>query len=121
MPSYTKMIARGAERLPLLKRLPMVELLMAAEVIALAKDHYERLTVDDRRRLVVLLRTARGRPSQLTADQQAELQAIVAKAAPRHFAATAVDKLSPVPVPAHVKRRIAGPGAPPAATPGPSD
>ena len=99
--------------MPMLKRLPMVELLMAAEVIALAKDHYERLTIDDRRRLVSLLKTAKGRPSRLSPDQQAELQAIVAKAAPRHFAATAVDKLSPVPVPSSVKRRIAGRAAAP--------
>jgi hypothetical protein len=106
------MIARGVERLPILKRLPLVELLMAAEVIALAKDHYERLTVEDRRRLVVLLRTAKGRPSRLSTAEQAELRALVAKAEPRHFAATAVNKLSPVPVPARIKDRITGPAAP---------
>jgi len=112
LPSYTKMIARGAERMPLLKRLPMVELLIAAEVIALAKDHYERLTVEDRRRIVVLLKTAKGRPSRLSAAEQEELRAIVAKASPRHFAVNAVEKLSPVPVPAKFKARIAGPAAP---------
>lgn len=112
LPGYTRLIVRGVERVPLLKRLPLVELLLAAEVVALAKDHFERLTVEDRRRLVVLLRTAKGRPSRLSGAEQDELRAIVAKAEPRHFAATAVNKLSPVPVPARIRDRITGPAAP---------
>ncbi len=100
-----------AERTPLLKRLPVVRLLLLGEVILLARDHYERLSPKERRRLVVLLREAKGRPSQLSDRQRDELQAIIAKAEPKLFAAQAADRLSPVGLPARLYPGQRKPGA----------
>jgi hypothetical protein len=101
--SYAYALARMAERAPLLKRLPVVRLLMLGEVVLLARDHIERLTPAERHRLVVLMRDARGRPSRLSTRHRDELQALIDKADPHLFAAHAVDKLSPVPVPNGVR------------------
>ena len=91
-------VARVAERLPVLKRLPLVRLVILGEVIMLAREHYERLTPQERRRLVVLIRDARGRPSALSARHRRELEGLIAKAEPKAFAKTAAEKLSPVPI-----------------------
>jgi hypothetical protein len=100
MPSgYAYALARLADRSPLLKRLPIVRLLMLGEVVLLARDHFERLSPTERRRLVVLMRDARGRPSRLARRERDELQALIHKADPHLFAAAAADKLSPVGLP----------------------
>jgi hypothetical protein len=91
-------VARAAERLPGLRRLPLVRLLVLGEVIMLAREHFERLTPRERRRLVVLVRDARGQPRRLSASQRRELEDLIAKAEPRLFARTAAEKLSPVSV-----------------------
>jgi len=89
-------VARAAERLPGLRRLPLVRLLVLGEVVMLAREHYERLTPRERRRLVVLVRDARGRPGRLSSSERRELEELVAKAEPKLFARTAAEKLSPV-------------------------
>jgi hypothetical protein len=96
--------ARVAGRLPGLKRLPVMKLLMLGEVIVLARDHIERLTPQERRRLVVLIREGRGRRENLPSRDRDELEALIAKAEPRLFAAAAVDKLSPIPLPKRLLR-----------------
>lgn len=96
---------RVASHVPGLKRLPVLKLLMLGEVVLLAREHYERLTPQERRRLVVLLRDARGRPSTLSSRERDELEAIVAKAEPRLFAVEAADMVSPLPLP---KKMLAG-------------
>jgi hypothetical protein len=104
MPSpFAYAVGRAAERLPGLRRLPIVRLLMLGEVILLARDHIERLTPKERRRLVVLMRDARGRKNNLSPRQRRELEELIAKAEPKLFAASAVDKLSPVPLPEKLK------------------
>jgi hypothetical protein len=90
-------VARAAERLPMLRRLPLARLVILAEVAMLAKDHFERLTPPERRRLVILVRDARGRPSHLSERQRSELEALVAKVEPKVFASHAVQKFSPLP------------------------
>jgi hypothetical protein len=102
-------LARAAKRVPGLKRLPIMKLLAAGEVVVLARDHYDRLEPHERRRIVELLRTGRGRPSNLSQDDQDELAELVAKAEPRLFLGEAADKLSPVPLP---RRLIRGPKTP---------
>lgn len=97
--------ARVAQHLPGLKRLPVLKLLMLGEVLVLAREHIERLTPSERRRLVVLVREARGRRANLGPRQRDELEGLIAKAEPRLFAAAAADKLSPIPLP---KRLLAG-------------
>ena len=89
-------VARAAERLPMLRRLPLARLVILAEVAMLAKDHFERLTPPERRRLVILVRDARGRPSHLSERQRSELEALVAKVEPKVFASHAVQKFSPL-------------------------
>lgn len=92
-------VGRAAGRVPGLRRIPVLRLLVLGEVLMLARTHIERLTPKERRRLVVLLREAKGRPSTLGARQHEELQDLIAKAAPGMFAAAAARKLSPVPLP----------------------
>lgn len=88
-----------AKRVPVLRRLPVLRLLVLGEVVVLARNHIERLTPRERRRLVMLLREARGRPSHLDERRRAELQALIAKADPKLFATDAAARLSPVPLP----------------------
>jgi hypothetical protein len=91
-------MAKAAERLPMLRRLPLARMLILAEVGMLAKDHFERLSPTERRRLVVLVRDAKGRPSNLSARNRRELEDLVAKIEPKRFAATAAERFSPVPL-----------------------
>lgn len=95
----TKALGRTAGHVPGLKRIPIMKLLMIGEIAVLARDHASRLSAAEWRRLVELMRIARGRPSNLSARQRSELESLVAKAEPRAFAGAAVDKLSPVPIP----------------------
>ena len=92
-------LGKATERVPGLRRVPVVKLLSAAEVALLAHDHVARLTPAERRRLVTLVRTGRGRRSRLTAKEQDELMALVSTLAPRELLGDAVDRLSPVPLP----------------------
>jgi hypothetical protein len=97
--------AMAASRVPGLRRLPVLRLLALAEIVLLARDHFERLTPIERRRLVVLLRRGRLRPSNLKRRDRDELASLIAKIEPRVFAGAAADKLSPVPLPERVVRR----------------
>ena len=95
----TRSLARGAAHAPVLKRVPVVKLLAAAEVAMLARDHFQRLTPQERRRLVELVRVGRGRRRNLTEAERDELSGLVAKLEPRVLAGQAVDAISPVPLP----------------------
>jgi hypothetical protein len=89
-------LARAAERLPGLRRLPLARLVIVAELAILAKAHLDRLKPAERRRLLVLLREARGIPKNLSDRDRREFEKLVAKLEPKIFANTAVDKFSPV-------------------------
>lgn len=97
-------LVHGASRVPGLKRLPVLKLLAIGEIALAARAHAVRLDGDERRRLVELVRTGRGRPSRLTDAERAELRELVAKAEPRLFAGTVADALSPVPLPRRIVR-----------------
>jgi hypothetical protein len=101
MPSgfVTRSLARGAGHVPGIRRVPVLKLLSIAEVAMVARNHLERLTPAERRRLVVLMRAGRGRPSNLRRAEREELRELVAKLEPRLLAGEAVDRLSPVPLP----------------------
>ena len=90
-------------RTPLVKRfakgIPVVQLLLAAEVAVLAGQHVRLLDGGERRRLLTLLRKGRGRGSHLPAAEREELGALVAKLEPRRFAGAAAQRVSPVPLP----------------------
>lgn len=72
---------------------------MLADVALLAREHIERLTPAERRRLVLLVRDARGRKRNLSDREREELEQLVAKAEPRLFAREAAERISPVPLP----------------------
>jgi hypothetical protein len=99
MPSsfYVMAAGRAAERLPLLRRMPVARLLILGQLLLLARDHIERLTPKERRRLVVLVRGTRGMPSNLTPSARSELEELIAKVEPKIFAQTAAQMLSPLP------------------------
>lgn len=101
MPASTiqRAIDRGTRRIPGLRRLPVLTVLAAAEVMVLAHDHVTRLDPAERRRVIELVRIGRGRPSNLTDAQRAELAGLIEKAEPRAFLGDAADRLSPVPLP----------------------
>jgi hypothetical protein len=91
--------------------MPVLKLLAIAQVGMLARDHLLRLSPDERRRLLALVRKARGRPSTLSAAERGELGLLVIKLEPRLLAGEAVHHLSPVPVPKWVvsgRRRSRG-------------
>ena len=99
-------LGKAAERVPGLRRVPVVKLLSAAEVALLARDHLAQLTPRERRRLVGLVRVGRGRRSRLTSAEREELEELMAKLRPRLFVGEAIDRLSPVPLP---RRLVYGP------------
>lgn len=101
MPSgrVTHSLGKATERIPGLRRVPVVKLLAAAEVAVLARDHLMRLTPAERRRLVTLVRIGRGRRSRLTGRERRELEDLLSKLDARTLLGEAVDRLSPVPLP----------------------
>jgi hypothetical protein len=102
----THSLGKATERVPGLRRVPLVKLLAAAEIALMARDHMMRLTPAERRRLVVLVRTGRGRRSRLSDGQRGELERLLAKLEPRALVGSAVGALSPVPLP---RRLLYGP------------
>jgi hypothetical protein len=94
-----RLLTRMISRMPGLRRLPMFKLIAIAEIAVLARNHVGRLSGDERRRLIELVRRGKGRGSNLAAGEREELAALVAKVEPRLFAGMAADKLSPVPLP----------------------
>lgn len=98
----TRSLGRATTRLPGLRRIPVLKLLAAAEIGLLARDHVMRLTPDERRRLIRLVRTAHGRPANLDQAERDELADLVAKLEPRLLAGEAVGRLSPFPIPRRI-------------------
>ena len=81
------------------KLLPFARVLLIGELALQAGRHFGKLEPAERTRLLVLLGRTRGRPTSLALHERAELLALVAKMEPQVFTATAVGRLSPVPVP----------------------
>ena len=106
----TGSVGRAATHIPGVRRIPVLKLIAIAEIGMLARQHLLRLIPADRRRLVELLRIARGRPSNLSKSQREELADLVAKLEPRLLAGEAASKLSPVPLPKRILRGSAKTG-----------
>jgi hypothetical protein len=96
----------AASRIPGLKRVPVLKLLIAAELALLARDHLMRLNRQERRRLVQLARISRGRRRKLSEAEREELAALLARVEPRFLFGQTVERLSPVPLP---RRLVYGP------------
>jgi len=62
-------------------------LLAAAEVVVAVRDHItDRLSPKERRRIVEIVRSSRGRPSNLSDRERGELQALIGKVEPAALA-----------------------------------
>jgi hypothetical protein len=99
-------IGTAARRVPGLRRVPVLKLLAAAEVALLARDHMLRLSPPERRRLISLVYTGRGRRSRLTGAERDDLEHLLNKLEARMLLGHAVDRLSPMPLP---RRIVYGP------------
>jgi hypothetical protein len=92
-------VGRAARGVPGLRRLPVLKLLAAAEIAMLARDHVMLLTREERRRLIELVRVARGRRQNLSEEERQELEDLVARLEPRILFGEAAERLSPLPLP----------------------
>jgi enhancing lycopene biosynthesis protein 2 len=73
----TRWLARGAW------------LLAAGEVVLAVRNHVtSRLTEKDRQRMVEIVRSSKGRPSNLSDRERRELKALLAKVEPRELGKT---------------------------------
>lgn len=84
------------KKIPVVRRLPVARLIILAEIAILAGEHVGRLDARERRRVLELLRRGRGRPSNLSQRERAELAMLVAKAEPKLFARAVAKKFSPL-------------------------
>jgi hypothetical protein len=105
---YTQLVGKAAQRIPGLRMLPVVRLIMAGEVLVLGKHHFDQISAEERGRIIGLVAKAKGRPKNLSLEEQVELNAIVQKLEPRLFMAEAADRMSPVGVPNPVLSKLAG-------------
>jgi hypothetical protein len=87
-------------RIPGLKRLPVLKVLAVAEIAQVARLHLRHLDHVQRRRLAELIRRAR----KLSPAEREELQTLVAALEARAFAGSAVQRLSPIPLPKRLTR-----------------
>ena len=81
------------------RAIPAAKLLAAAQMVMLARRHWHRLEPTERRRVITLVRMAKGRRGNLTSNEWLELAHLVAKADPRGFAGLVAQRFSPVPLP----------------------
>jgi hypothetical protein len=101
-----RLVLKGAPLRRFASGLPIVGVLLAVEIAAMAWTHLAMLNGAQRRRLLVLLGQARGRPGSLSHGEREELRALIATLEPRLFLGSATKRLSPLPVP---KRVLYGP------------
>ena len=72
-----RLLAHGISRIPGLKRIPVFKLLALAEIALLARAHIGRLTPEERRRLIQLVQTSRGRKGNLSQTERNELAGLL--------------------------------------------
>ena len=94
-------MVRRLARNQVVKRLPFFRVLAIAEVALLARRHLARLDPAERRRLAALVRRGRS----LTPAEREELRALVTRVEPRLLVGSALDRLSPVPLPRFITGR----------------
>jgi hypothetical protein len=84
------------------RKFPVARLLLAAEVLLLARRHLVKLDARERRRVIELVRRGRLRRGRLTERERRELHRLINKMEPREFVNTASKKLVGVQVPGHL-------------------
>jgi hypothetical protein len=87
-------------RLPLVRHLPVLKLLVVAELALVARRHLQHLDPAERRRLAALVRKGKG----LSPLEAHELRTLVGKLDPVAFAGSTVERLSPLPLPRKLTR-----------------
>ncbi len=95
----TRALLYATDRVPGVRRLPVLKLLVAAELALLAHEHVTRLTPYERRRVLALIGHGRGRRRNLSPAEREELATLIARMEPRMLFGRTVDRLSPVPLP----------------------
>lgn len=90
------LITRTLARTGALRRLPVARLVAVAEIVVLAREHFNKLEPHERRRLVELVRHGRGRPTNLSAKERRELGSLLAKVEPRAFVQSAAARVTGV-------------------------
>jgi hypothetical protein len=93
---------RAAERVPGVRHVPVLKLLVAAEIAMMAHDHLTKLSPQERRRLFELVRIGHGRRRNLSDEQREELTELISRIEPRLLFGQALSKVSPV----HLPRRV---------------
>jgi enhancing lycopene biosynthesis protein 2 len=77
-------------------------LLAAGEVVVAVRNHVtDRLTTKERKRMVEIVRSSKGRPSNLSDRERKELRALLSKVEPRELA----KKVATSPFAGRVRRR----------------
>jgi hypothetical protein len=79
-----------------LKRIPFFRILAIAQVAMLVGEHVRKLSPRERRRLLALVRKARGRPGNLRPSEREELRSLVGKLEPGAFARNAASRAAPL-------------------------
>jgi hypothetical protein len=75
-----------------MRHIPAARLLALGELLLLAREHLLKLEPQERRRIVALVRKARGRRGNLTERERGELARLIEKAEPRLFMGNAVKR-----------------------------
>jgi hypothetical protein len=78
---------------------PLTWAVLAGRGALIGRRHWQLLTPKKRRRLRELIAKSRGRPSNLTADERAEVQKLVSKLELRRLGVDLAALASPVPIP----------------------
>jgi hypothetical protein len=76
-----------------LRRLPAARLIFLGELVLLAREHLHKLDPQERRRVVQLVRHARGRSRNLSERDRRELSRLIEKAEPREFVKSAAKRV----------------------------
>ena len=87
-----------------LRRLPVARLLAVADVLVLAREHFNKLEPHERRRLVEIVKLGRFHRGHLTRRERRELSDLLAKTEPKTFLNRAAQKVTGVPVPKRDRR-----------------
>lgn len=91
----TRGLPHAIARVPGLKHLPIVRLLAIGELALVARKHLAHLDAPQRHRLAQLVRRGRA----LNVSEREELRGLVAQLDTRAFAGSALQRLSPLPLP----------------------
>jgi hypothetical protein len=92
------------------KTVPLARLLLVGEVALLTGRHLKKLNGEERRRLGSLVLGSARKRGTLSAGERVELLRLVAKLEPRLLFATAVRRVSPVPIPGRILYGKRSPG-----------